>query len=123
MNKITISDGSTTITMPMTKDITDAGALECKEKTMIGGRTVRKIVGFRPGFKYVWDYVPAATITALASMLRTGTFFTVGYFDIDGTVKSGAFSISYPAPTLFGYIDGVPVFHNFELTITAQEVT
>ena len=120
---ITISDGTTTITMPITKDVTDAGELVYKETTMASGRIVRKIIGFRPGFKYVWDYVPTATITALSALLRTGGFFTVTYFDTDGTAKTGTFSISYPAPSLFGYVDGVAVFHNFELTITAQGVS
>jgi hypothetical protein len=127
---ITISDGTTTVTMPelkndntiATKSVTDAGVLVYKETTMASGRVVRKIIGFRPGFKYIWDYVPTATITTLNTMIRTGGFYTVTYFDTDGTAKSGTFSISYPAPVLFGYIDGIAVFHDFELTITAQEV-
>jgi len=120
---ITISDGETTISMPMTKDVNDVGKMEYKEQTTANGRTVRKLIGFRPGFKYLWDYVSVATITALNAMLRTGTFFTVTYFDTDSTAQSGTFSISYPAPTLFDYIDGIAVFHKFELTIAAQEVT
>ena len=120
---ITISDGTTTITMPMTKSVTDAGSVETKETKMAGGRITRKVIGFRPGFKYIYDYIPVATITALSALLRTGEFLTVTYFDTDSTAKSGTFSISYPAPTLFAYIDGVAVFHNFELTITAQEVS
>ncbi len=120
---ITISDGATTIAMPMTKDVVDVGKMEYKEQSTANGRTVRKLIGFRPGFKYQWDYVPIATITALNAMLRAGTFFTVTYFDTDSTAQSGTFSVSYPAPTLFGYVDGAAVFHKFELTIAAQEVS
>ena len=123
MTQITISDGITTITMPKTKKVSDAGALEYKEQNTAGGRIVRKITGFRPGFTYTWDYVPAATIAALVALLRVGTFFTVGYFDVDGTDKSGTFSVDYPAFNLFKFVNGVGMWHNCTLTIKAQEVS
>jgi len=120
---ITISDGTTTVTMPRTDQVTDAGALEYKEQTTAGGRIVRKIVGFRPGFTYTYDFVPAATIIALISLLRVGTFFTVGYFDLDGTDKSGTFSVSYPSFSLFKFdSSGTAVWTSCTLTIKAQEV-
>lgn len=122
MNEITISDGVTTITMPRTKKVSDAGAPEYKEIKMAGGKYVREMKGFRPGFKYAWDYVPAATITALITLLRTGGFFTVGYFDLDGTDKSGTFSVSYPTFEVFKFVDGAAMWHNCTLTIKSQEV-
>ena len=122
MDKITITNGITTIEMPRTKKVTDAGAMEYVELTMAGGKTVREMIGFRAGFTYSWDYVPAAIINSLIALLRSGSYFTVDYFDIDGTEKSGVFSVSYPAFEVFTYKNGAPVWHNCSLTIKAQEV-
>lgn len=122
MTQITISNGTTTITMPRTKKVIDAGAPEHKEIKMAGGKVIREMLGYRSGFTYKWDYVPAATITALTTMLRTGGFYTVGYFDLDGTDKSGTFSVSYPSFEVFKFVNGVAMWHNCSITIKAQEV-
>jgi len=124
MMAITISDGATTVTMPPTDQVTDAGALETKDQTTANGREVSKIIGFRPGFTYVYDYVPADTFRALVALTREKKYFTVGYFDTDGTDKSGVFSVSYPLPKVFKFgNDGIAVWHDFTLTIKAQEVS
>ncbi|MFA6717903.1 MAG: hypothetical protein WCS15_02365 [Prevotella sp.] len=123
MTAITISDGTTTVTMPRTDQVTDAGSMVYKETTMASGRVVRKVTGFRAGFTYTYDYVPAATITSLITLLRTGGFFTVGYFDLDGTDKSGTFSVEYPQFSLFKFVNGVAMWYSCTLTITAQGVT
>lgn len=122
MTQITISNGATAITMPRTKKVSDAGELIYTESTMASGLRVRDIKGFRPGFRYEWDYVPAATITALVTLLRTGGFFTVDYFDVDGTDKQGSFSVDYPSFEVFTFRNGVPMWHNCTLTIKAQGV-
>jgi hypothetical protein len=105
--------------MPPTDQVTDAGALEYKEQATANGRVVRKIVGFRPGFTYTYDFV-----TALITLLRTGTFFTVGYFDLDGTEQSETFSVSYPSFSVFKFdSSGTAVWTGCTLTIKAQEVS
>lgn len=123
MDKITISNGVTTITMPRTNSVVDSGEVLATESTMASGKIVRDIKGFRAGFTYSWDYVPADTIAQLVAFARTGGFFTVGYFDVDGTEKSGTFSLSYPAFGVFCYKNGVAVWHNCKLTIKAQGVS
>lgn len=122
MTQITISNGVTSVTMPRTRRVTEAGELVYKEAPMASGLRVRDITGFRPGFTYEWDYVPAATINALVAMLRTGNFCTVNYFDIDGTEKQGVFSVDYPRFELFTFRNGIPMWHNCALTIKAQGV-
>lgn len=123
MTQITISDGTTTITMPYTENVTDVGANEYKEITMASGLKVKKIIGFRRGFRYDWDSVPAEIITALISMLRTGEYYTVGFFDTDGTDGTALFSVSYPSFQLFTFEkDGTAVWHVCSLTITARGV-
>lgn len=122
MDRIIISDGVTTVVMPRTRNVTDAGTPEYREVKMAGGKIVREMVGFRTGFKYDWDYVPAATITTLTTMLKKGGFFSVEYFDPSGTDGSGVFSVSYPSLEVFGFKDGVAVWHTCALTILSQEV-
>lgn len=122
MTEITISNGVTAIAMPRTRQVVEAGELVYVEKQMASGKLVRDVKGFRAGFTYTWDYVPAATITALVTMLRAGGYFTVGYFDTDGTDKSGTFEVSYPTLEMFTFRNGVAVWHNCTLTIKAQEV-
>ena len=122
MTKITISNGVTSITMPPTRKVTEVGELVHKEIPMASGLRVRDITGFRPGYSYEWDYVPASTITALITLLRTGGFFTVDYFDVDGTDKQGVFSIDYPSFRIFTFRNGAPVWRDCKLTIKAQGV-
>ena len=122
MTQIIISNGVTSITMPRTRKVTEAGELVFTEKPMASGLRVRDIIGFRPGFSYEWDYVPSSTITPLVTMLRTGGFFTVNYFDTDGTDKQGVFSIDYPSFRIFTFRNDVPMWRDCKLTIKAQGV-
>lgn len=123
MKAITLSDGSTAVTMPYTRSVADAGTVEYKETTMASGRIVRKIIGFRPGFRYAWDYVPDETIAAVIAMLRSGKLLSVSYFDLDGKDRNGMFMVDYPAFELFDFIGGKAVWHNCALTIRAQGVS
>lgn len=122
MTQITISDGVTTVTMPKIKKITVGGSEVAKEITMASGKMVKDVIGHRTVIDAEWDYVPAATITALVTMLRAGGYFTVSYPDPDGTYKSGFFSINYPKNKIFKFVDGIPMWHGVSLTMTAQEV-
>lgn len=56
------------------------------------------------------------------TMLRTGGFFTVDYFDVDGTDKQGVFSIDYPSFRIFTFRGDVPMWRECTLTIKAQGV-
>ena len=123
MTEIKISNGVTTITMPRTRQVKDTGELVYIETQMASGKLVRDVKGFRPSFTYTWDYVPAATITALVTMLRAGGYFTVDYFDVDGTDKTGVFKVDYPTFEVFTFRKGVAMWHNCTLTIKAQGVS
>lgn len=123
MTEITINNGVTTVTMPRTRQVQEAGELVYREKQMASGKLVRDVKGFRAGYTYTWDYVPAATITALVTMLRAGGYFTVNYFDVDGTDKTGLFAVDYPTFELFTFRGGASMWHNCTLTIKAQGVS
>ena len=122
MTQITISDGITTITMPKTRKITASGDLVEVETAMASGKLVSDVIGHRAVVTATWDYVPAATMAALTTMLRTGAYLTVGYPDPDGTDKSAKFKISIPSPGIFKFVSGVPMWHGISITMKAQEV-
>ena len=122
LDKITISDGVTTIEMPRTKSTKVGGEEVCTEISMASGKRIKEMIGFRAAITVEWDYVPAATMTALIAMLRQGGYFTVEYPDPDGTDKSAAFSISIPQPGIFKFVNGVPMWSGVSLKMTAQEV-
>ena len=123
MNQLTINDGTTTITMPKVKKIAVSGELVEVETPMASGKLVSDVIGHRAVVSATWDYVPAATMAALTTMLRTGAYLTVGYPDPDGTDKSAKFKISIPSPGIFKFVSGVPMWHSVALTMKAQEVT
>jgi len=122
VTQITISNGTTTITMPKTKTPTVGGEEVCNEIPMASGRRVKDVTGFRAVVTADWDWVPAATMAALTTMLRAGGYFTVGYPDPDGTDKSAKFSISIPTIGIFKFKDAAPMWHGVSLKMSAQEV-
>lgn len=122
MKQITISNGMTSVTMPITRKVADDGKPEYKEKTMASGKKVRDIIGFRKGFTYEWDYVPAETINLLMPLLRSAEALTVNYFDVNGMIGSDLFYVSYPSLGVFAFKGDVPIWHDCKLTINAVEV-
>jgi len=122
MTQITISDGTTTITMPKVKAVTVGGEEICHEITMASGKRVKEMIGYRAVVDAEWDYVPASTMASLVTMLRAGGYFTVSYPDPDGTDKSGSFSVSIPSIGIFKFNDTIPFWCGVKLTFTAQEV-
>lgn len=123
MDKITIysTDKSRSITMPRVRDI-EVGAEEVsKTITMASGKTVKDILGYRVKITAVWDWIPANLVTDLLDLLKTGAFLWVEY---PSPNKSGAgfFSIEYPTLSVFCYKNGIPVWHDMTLSMTAQEV-
>ena len=123
MDKITIysTDNSRSITMPRVRDI-EVGAEEVsKTITMASGKTVKDILGYRVKITAVWDWIPANLVTDLLDLLKTGSFLWVEY---PSPNKSGAgfFSIEYPTLSVFCYKNGIPVWHDMTLSMTAQEV-
>ena len=79
----------------------------------------------RPKRRYTgpWcSYVPATTIAALSQLLRTGGFFYVEYPDPTGDAN-GNFEVDFPEMKIFCFKEGVAVWHDVTLKMTAQEVS
>ena len=109
------------VTMPRSKDIS-IGAEEVSKKTeMASAKIVKDIIGFRSTISATYDYVPAQTITDLIGFIRSGEFLWVEYPSPTGDA-SGYFEIEYPDVSVFCYKNGVAVWHNVSLDMTAQEV-
>lgn len=124
MDKIKISsaDRSVSLEMPHIKDITVGAAEVANTVTMASGKVVKDMIGYRVTIQATWDYVPAAVLTALAALLRSGGFFYVEYPAPTGDA-SGMFEIEYPSMSIFAYKNGVAVWHDVKLKMTAQEVS
>ena len=72
------------------------GTEEARSVTMANGKIVKDIIGIRKEISASWDYVPAADLKELVSVLRNGGFFNVTYEDTDGTQKTESFeTVSY----------------------------
>lgn len=124
MDKIRISsaDLTTTVEMPRVKDIQVGADEVANTVTMASGRVVKDMIGYRTTVQAKWDYVPAETLTALAVLLRQGGFFFVEYPSPAGDA-SGMFEIEHPTMAVFQFKNGVAVWHNVKLNMTAQEVS
>lgn len=109
------------ITMPRIKDITVGAEEESKKTTMASAKIVKDVIGYRPTVSASWDYVPASTIAELINLIRQGTFLWVEYPSPTGDA-AGYFDIEYPSCNVFCYKNGVAVWHNVSLDMTAQEV-
>ena len=124
MDNITLdsSDKSHSVTLPRVRDIEVGAEEESKTVTMASGKTVKDILGYRAKVTAVWDWIPADLVTELLNLLKTGAFLWVEYPAPDGS-GAGFFSIEYPTLSVFCYRDGIPVWHDMTLSMTAQEVT
>lgn len=120
--EIKISKGTASVAMPKTRKVSVGGEEVSTSTTMASGKIVKDIVGYRRIVTAEWDYVPAASITALLGILRQGGFCTVQYTDPEDGETSGVFDIDPPALDIFAYRGGAPIWHNVSLTMTAQEV-
>ncbi len=122
MDKITISDGNSTITMPQTETVSVGGESVYTEATMASGRKVRDIVGFRPTVSVEWDLISAADMVSLLAMIKSGEYLFVEYPDPALGDTSGYFDIKCSPLNVFKFVNGEAVWHNVTLTMTAQGV-
>lgn len=110
------------VEMPYTHNINiGAEAIE-KENTMASGRIVKDIVGYRTVVRGVWDYIPQESLNKLFAILRNSTTVYIEYPEINGTTGSGTFISSFPNVKLFTFRNGVPMWHNVDLTFKNTEV-
>lgn len=123
MDRIIICDADRTqsIVMPRVKDV-QVGAKEVANTiTMASGKVVKDVLGYRPTITVSWDYVPAATIVALLSLMKANPFLYVEYPSPTGDAN-GTFEVDYPTMSVFQYKNGTAVWHDVKLTMSGQGV-
>ena len=123
MDRITVSttDRSVSITLPRVRDVKVGAEEVCNTVQMASGKLVKDMIGHRPVVTAAWDYVPAEMLRQLAVMLRSDGFFYVRYPAPEGDAD-GMFAIEYPEMSVFGYKDGVAVWHDVTLKMIGREV-
>jgi hypothetical protein len=123
LDRITIynSERTASVTLPRSKKITVGAQAVSKSVTMASGKVVKDVIGYRTSVKASWHYVPASDILSLVGILRDGDFCYVEYPSPTGDA-SGYFEIEYPTMSVFGFKNGVAVWHDVTLTMSAQEV-
>lgn len=121
-DRLTIYGTNETIEMPKVR-YTLTHEEESEETTMMSGKIVKDILGYRTVISAEWDYVPAADLAKLVKLLRGGEFLEVEYQDTEGQKLRDKFKISQPEPEVFTYLsDGTAVWRSIKLKLTAQEV-
>ena len=123
MDKITIyaRDGVTSVTMPRCRPTLSLED-ESITATMASGKMVEDIIGTRLVLSASYGYVPAADLLTLQRIVREGGFHRVTAPGVDGDIDA-MFKVEPPSFEVFKYIDGVPMWCNVKLKLTAQEVT
>lgn len=122
-SKLKIYDNDTAIEMPKARYSLSAEEVST-ETTVMSGKIVKDILGYRTVLNVEWDWVPADMLSKIVKLIRTGKFRDVEYQDIDGTLKKEKFKISQPEPEVFTFKeDGTAIWRRVKLTMTAQEVT
>lgn len=108
--------------MPVTDVISVGGESVYNEVTMASGRKVRDIIGYRRTITAEWDLINASDMVSLLAMIKSGAYLFVEYPDPELGDSSGYFDIKCSPLTLFKFTNGVGVWHNVTLAMTAQEV-
>lgn len=123
MDRLIISDGTTSVTLPRVKKIVVGTEEVSKTVTLAGGKNVKEMIGHRVTVNAEYDYFPADDLTALVALIRHNGFLDVTYPDIDGTDKTASFAVSAPTPTIFKFdASHKPFWHLVTLHMEAQEV-
>lgn len=121
-HKLVIATDTESVTLPVTKSISVSGKLESTEIIMANGTTKYDVVGFRKKITYSYRYIAADVMANLHMLLRNNVFFNCTYLDVDNVEKTEVFKISYPETSVFMYKDGVAVWQDAVLTLTARDL-
>lgn len=121
MDRIIIYGTDASITMPRTKAITFGAKEESRKTMMVSGRIVKDIIGYRTVVTAAWDYLPASTVAELTRLLLQNSFVRVEYPSPTGA-EIGWFDSDFPTMSVFAYKNGIAVWHNVVLKLTAKEV-
>lgn len=109
------------IEMPRTRSIEIGGTDVSIETTMASQKLVKDYVGWRVTIKAQWEWIPAATLTALIQSVKSGRYLPISYPTPNGDA-SGNFKVTIGNQKIFKFKNGEPMWYNVSLTATGQEV-
>lgn len=111
------------IELPRTRQITYVEELVAHETEMASGKIVQDIMGVRPTFTAVFEYIPTDVLQNIMTLLRSGGFFTVAYPSPISGEEVGVFKITEDAgQKIFKFVNGQPMWYGMTLTFTSQAV-
>lgn len=109
--------------LPKTRDIQENGEMVYSENTMISGKKVMDIRGYRSGFIAKWDYFPNSLLTSVLQLIRQGGYFPVMLTDDEGITETKFYKIEQSGGSaVFKFVNNKPMWHGLSLQFTAQEV-
>lgn len=121
MHNITITDGTSTVTLLSKLRFTITAEFVGTTATMASGRTVRDIVGVKNTLTVPTGWLSAADLSLLRRMIYTSHILTVTYPDLDGD-KTAEFFIDPPELKSFKYgADGVEQWYGVTLKMVQYE--
>lgn len=120
VDRVTISDGETTLTMRKNTEFTIAPEEVSTSAVMASGRLVRDYTGYRNTISMqIW--LSEAELALLDAMIRTTHELTVTY-PIPGGDATGVFYFTLPKLTAFKYGAGSSVWYGVSLAGAESEV-
>ena len=123
MRRITISDGTSMITLLPDLVFTISPETVGTRETMASGKTVMDVVGEKITLEIPTGWLSASDLAMLKSMIRRTHVLTISYPDVDGE-KSDLFYVDHPVYRAFKYgADGVEQWYGVTLTATQYGVS
>lgn len=122
MRKITISDGTNTITLLTDLEFTIEPKSVGSTATMASGRTVMDKVGEKDTLTIPTGWLSVEDLALLKSMIKTSPELTISYPTVGGD-KTALFLVNQPKYKSFMYgDDGVTQWYGVTITATQQGV-
>jgi len=123
VRRITISDGTSMITLLPDLVFTISPETVGTRETMASGKTVMDVVGEKITLEIPTGWLSASDLAVLKSMIRRTHVLTISYPDVDGE-KSDLFYVDHPVYRAFKYgANGVEQWYGVTLTATQYGVS
>lgn len=123
MRRITITDGTETITLLPDLVFEIKPETIGTQATMASGKTVMDVVGEKIMLEIPTGWLSPADLAKLKGMIRRSHLLTVSYPDVDGD-KTDRFYVNHPVYKAFKYgSGGVEQWYGVTLTMTQYGVT
>lgn len=123
MRRITLTDGSDTVTLLRDLVFTIGRTTVGTRETMASGKTVMDVVGEKITLEVPTGWLSPADLAKLRGMISRSHLLTVSYPDVDGD-KTEQFYVDHPVYKAFKYgADGVEQWYGVTLKMEQYGVS